>query len=479
MTLFGVVGQYFGDISNEYLTKTAVLLPKSTSNSYTVPMSELPRKLGNNLILRWGTPSDIEELAQFNINVHSDNPQHPETWLANWTRDLMNGRHPTTSASDFTVVVDENDGGKIVSSMNLISQTWCYAGIEFKVGRPELVGTFDNYRRKGLVRAQFDAIHAKSSARGEMVQAITGIPWYYRQFGYEMALNLSGSRSYFWHRTGNSPDTINTPYQLRPATPEDVPLLTELYQAHCQYDLVHRVRDEALWRYELFKTSTNTPYNRQVEMIETAVSQEVIGYVEAKQWGQRFVVREFGVKAGVSWRPALFAALKAFKEKATVLNEERQAAPISYVAFNLGQSHPVYSALGNQLESVTPSYAWYIRVPQLSEFLMHIASVFEERLAKSVLAGHSGRHKVMLFHDTIQLVFENGRLKSTAPYKAKDLMDADAYFPDLTFLQLLFGRNTHQELKSAVADSYINRGETAVLFDILFPKQHSNVIGLG
>jgi len=62
------------------------------------------------------------------------------------------------------------------------------------VGRPELVGTHPDYRRRGLIRAQFKIIHQWSAARGHAMQAITGIPWYYRQFGYEMALELHGSR---------------------------------------------------------------------------------------------------------------------------------------------------------------------------------------------------------------------------------------------------------------------------------------------
>ncbi len=71
-----------------------------------------------------------------------------------------------------------------------------------KVGRIELVGTDPAYRRQGLIRQQMDAIHKRSAAKGEMIQAITGIPWYYRQFGYEMALNLGGSREFFLGSTG-------------------------------------------------------------------------------------------------------------------------------------------------------------------------------------------------------------------------------------------------------------------------------------
>ena len=37
-------------------------------------------------------------------------------------------------------------------------QTWTYGGVPFEVGRPELVATHPDYRRRGLVRAQFEAV---------------------------------------------------------------------------------------------------------------------------------------------------------------------------------------------------------------------------------------------------------------------------------------------------------------------------------
>ncbi len=41
---------------------------------------------------------------------------------------------------------------------------------------------------------QFEEVHKWSAERGHKVQVITGIPYYYRQFGYEMALDLTGRR---------------------------------------------------------------------------------------------------------------------------------------------------------------------------------------------------------------------------------------------------------------------------------------------
>lgn len=140
-------------------------------------IGRLPLKLGEGLFLRWAELSDLEELIRFNIQIHSPDPDKPVRWLGEWTRDLMVGDHPTTKASDFTVVVDQTQNGKIVSSLNLISQTWMFAGIPIGVGRIELVGTDLAYRRRGLIRSQMAIIHDLSRSKGEHIQAITGIPW--------------------------------------------------------------------------------------------------------------------------------------------------------------------------------------------------------------------------------------------------------------------------------------------------------------
>jgi GNAT superfamily N-acetyltransferase len=152
----------------------------------------LPQSLGNGLALRLATPDDTEALAEFNTLVHLEEGEPPD-FLRDWTRVLMSGDHPTTSAADF-VVIENAEDHKIVSAACLIPQVWAYDGIDFKVGRPELVGTDPAYRRRGLSRKIFETIHALSAAYGHQVQGITGIPWFYRQFGYEYALELGGRR---------------------------------------------------------------------------------------------------------------------------------------------------------------------------------------------------------------------------------------------------------------------------------------------
>jgi len=175
--------------------------------------SNFIRDLGDGLILRRSTLADAEKLAEFNSRIHSeDGPEKPDDRLGWWTRDLLELPHPTFGAGDFTIV-EEQATGRIVSSLNHISQIWTYDGIPFKVGRPELVGTLPEFRNRGLVRIQFEEIHKWSSERGEMVQAITGIPYFYRMFGYEMAMDLDGARSGFEMNLPKLEDNQTEPYR--------------------------------------------------------------------------------------------------------------------------------------------------------------------------------------------------------------------------------------------------------------------------
>ena len=168
-----------------------------SSASWEATMREVGRKvlikdLGDGLVLRHATTADTDALAAFNARIHREVDPNVTAFVAHWTKDLMSGRHPSVRACDFTIVEDTRTE-QIASSLCLISQTWSYGGIEFGVGRPELVGTDPEYRR-GLVREQFQVIHEWSRQRGELAQAITGIPNFYRQFGYEMTVDLDSYR---------------------------------------------------------------------------------------------------------------------------------------------------------------------------------------------------------------------------------------------------------------------------------------------
>ncbi|MFZ0547971.1 MAG: GNAT family N-acetyltransferase [Candidatus Promineifilaceae bacterium] len=440
-------------------------------------MSELlnlPRDLGDGLVLRWATAEDAEALAEFNFRHHNDDPMgKPETWLKEWTRDLLDGGHPTTGPQDVTVVVDENDGGKIVSAVFLISQTWRYDDVVFGCGMPELVATDEAYRRRGLVRLQMDAIHALSQKKGELVQIIAGIPWYYRQFGYEMALDLGGGVRVPVDLIAALPESEKEQYHLRPAETVDLSDLKALYERGCERSLISCVRDDTVWCHEIEKGLERPVSHRHMEMIETAEG-NTVGYVQIHTFPAPYQLNELEIYPGHSLRAVCLFLCRAIKAQIEETGLEKKP---KILYFSLGQSHPAYDALGT-LGNWRRPYARFVRVPDLSRFLLHIRPVLERRLAESVMAGHNGCLKLNFYTSQLKVDIEAGKITAVEPYIPDDFFDFDVFFPDLTFLQVLFGRRDLEELRHIYADCFPRNDESALLLKILFPKSSSYVINV-
>ena len=120
-------------------------------------------------------------------------------------------------------------------------------------------------------------------------------------------------------------------------------------------------------------------------------------------------------------------------------------------------------------------YAWYIRVPHIPAFLKQVSPALERRLAESVMAGHSGELKLSFYRSGVRLVFEQGHITAIDPWKPTPDDGGNAAFPNLTFLQLLFGYRSMDELRQAFADCWAGGNAARALLDALFPKRNSDV----
>jgi hypothetical protein len=82
------------------------------------------RDLGDGPVLRRATRADAAALAAFNADrVRFQDASASFAPLGVWTRDLLEGRHPTFAPDD-GLIVEETRTGAIVSFMLLVPQTW-------------------------------------------------------------------------------------------------------------------------------------------------------------------------------------------------------------------------------------------------------------------------------------------------------------------------------------------------------------------
>jgi GNAT superfamily N-acetyltransferase len=440
------------------------------------------RDLGNGLILRWSTPEDTEHIAQLaSIVFRSKETEPPNQRLADEIRRLMRGDNPLMGPHDYGVIEDTTkEGNPLVACTCLWRHDWEYEGVPFSVGRPEIVATDPSYRHRGLIRALFEMVHARCKSEGLLVQAITGISYFYRQFGYEYALDLGGKRVTYLPLIPKLKDGESEQYTLRDATVQDISALQQCYNQLRSTSIVWATIPDYFWQYhiESWQTHPEKGWTINIQMIADS-NGAVQGYVTlaSRRWGRDLVVWDMQTAPGSNVQAMMPSVLRALHSYGLQLPTSKpDVEALSEISFILGRAHPIYDALGNELAPFyEPPYAWYIRVQDLPAFIRVIAPVLEKRLAHSVVAGYSGELKLDFYKGGLHMVFEQGRLTSVAPWRVPVYdSNAGAGFAPLVFLQLLFGYRSLDELRHAFPEVWANN-ETTTLLKALFPNRPSYV----
>jgi len=443
------------------------------------------KQFDDGLVLRRGRKSDADRLSAFFEETLSDEdePRGPANPVGIWTRDLFTRPHPTTGPRNFTIVEDTREN-RIVSALGLISQTWAYEGVEFGVGQTELVATDPGYRNRGLVREQFDVMHRWSRRRGHLAQVVEGIPYFYRQFGYEMCLPLHGFRAGAADLLPKPGDRVRRTTRpsgcsLRPAEGRDIPFLRRLRdRAHARW-LVSAVWDEAMWRYQLTGRTPGSAVALEWRVIEDPCGAPcgcLAFYPRFHEGG--FNVIELELAEGASWLSLMPSILEHVREAGEHCARET-GQPFTTFRFALGTEHPAYEAASQSVPVSRPPYRWYVRVPNVAAFINRIVPALEKRLAASNAAGYSGDLKLSFYRDGVRIVFDKGRIVRVRRWPRPGDANAGAKFPDLSFLQLLFGCRSFAELEEWYADCYTRGNDARMLLRSLFPKRPSNVHGIG
>ncbi|GHO45323.1 GNAT family N-acetyltransferase [Ktedonospora formicarum] len=446
------------------------------------------KQLGDGLVLRWSTPEDTEGLAHLvgmAFRHKADQPLNKS--LAEFVRSLMTGRCPFTTPYDYGLVEDTSrKGHPIVACASLWRHDWEYEGIRFPIGRPEMVASDPQYRHQGLIRELFAMLHAQSESEGRIVQGVTGIPYFYRQFGYEYALDLGGSQTVKLAHIPPLKAGEQERCTLRRATVEDIPFIQKCYTQRQGESIVWNALPDAFWRFNIeeweIEPAPGRPRNvhNDVQIIVDPQGCS-LGYVftAARRWEELFRVWAMDLVAGVNARelmPSLLRALKTLGEQAIVEDSENE--PMQSIKLYLGGTHPLYDAFSKQLAPVSEKpYAWYVRVSDLPAFMRLIAPALERRLADSILAGYRGEVKLNFFRDGLRLVFQDGKLTQAEPWRAPIYEpNESASFAPLVFLQLLFGRRSLEELEHVFPETRVSP-DTEIVLHTLFPTRPSFVYG--
>jgi hypothetical protein len=347
------------------------------------------------------------------------------------------------------------------------------------VGRPELVGTLPDYRGRGLVRALFDVVHERSAALGHELQVITGIPHFYRQFGYTMAVDLADPHAAFpLHGLADPVPDYQPSFTLRPAAEADIPSINRWYDYMARERLLTEFRSADEWRYEILGRSPASGQKMAYLIIENQAG-EGVGYIEL------FANLPSGDNPSIECNSYVVGDQSSYLETFdNVMRGIKNWAEVRYgycpplLMFGAGIHETLDRLIDRTRGGSTHyrEYMWYLRVPNPITFFRLIQPVLERRLAGSGANCYSGELKIGFYDLTgISLTFERGQLTCIKPVSGKD--GYDAAFPWHLLWNVVFGHHHYDEIRNILPEAWAT-GKGAVLLDALFPKQKSWLKGL-
>jgi len=439
--------------------------------------------LGDGYTLRWATPSDRDSLLDLYGYVFRDetNGAH-NTYLMAYADDLLSGRHPMGSPDDFAVVADADN--RIVATTVLMRMPLEYAGVAVPSGRPELVASHPDVRNRGYIRKIFQLIHAKSEARGDLMQGITGIPYYYRQFGYEYALSLGGGRIVPVQSIPTLATDQPEPFVVRRAEHSDIMQLLMLYERersrlHNQLPMLVTSRIDASYlRYTMSDVTGHEPWLPYVisrpngEVVGSFLSNRIL-WSNPARGNTTIGVFALSTEPHIQIAEVYPSICREITRIATTLPVwNNTPAPLAHIEFRLGVDHPVYRTIEQEVHKSNRPYAWYIRVADIAKLIQHLVAPIERRLSQSAMAGYNGELTFDFYRSGLQLTFSKGKINATTLPANDGSRKGNAGYPPHVFLQQLFGLHSIHELKNSNPDVY-SSAESEVLLDILFPKQSS------
>jgi hypothetical protein len=286
-----------------------------------------------------------------------------------------------------------------------------------------------------------------------------------------MTLELDAGRR--GHR-GDAPklkEGQEEPYLVRPATEADVPFIARSYDGARSRSLVSNVISLRLWRYLVPERT----FGEQFCIIATSKGERVgfLAHSDGQLWSATMRVALFELKPGANWLEVTPSVLRYLAAKGAGY-ASKESKDFAWIAFQLGTQHPAYEAMPDFLQPGGDPYTFYIRVPDLPAFLRLVAPVLEERLARSIAPGWTGELKLSFFRDGLRMAFTRGKLTTCEQWPPTQGGES-ACFREGTFLHLLFGLHSLEELRHLNPDCYACDSNAKALLHILFPKQPSSV----
>lgn len=395
--------------------------------------------LPDGLLLRGAVPADLDQIAALLVDRGE-------------AADALDHRlvvtDPEAGWDGCAVVVD---GARVVSTLTLLDErVRVRAGdtaVVLPAGQIELVATDRGYEGRGLVRALVDWAHRRGSERGQLVQVMLGIPYFYRQFGYSYAIPIPPTRPL----VAAPPESADV---VRAATVEDVPALVALQDAAQAGAEVAMPHPGPRWGWLLAREgSTQWLVERRGE---------VVGSVRATPPDEGVRLAELAARDAAATHALLAHAVTLAGGEATDVEVTERAG--------------VPGLDGLLATGATKPESYYVRVPDPVALLEALRPVLGTRLRAAGLGEAKGEALLSFFRSHVRFDYADGEVgpvQAGGPLQAPGAVGGAGIAPDL-LADLVFGPLGFAGLAAVHPDVYAASGFE--LAAALFPPVRADLL---
>jgi predicted N-acetyltransferase YhbS len=339
------------------------------------------------------------------------------------------------------------DGDRVVSTATLLHETVSIGGIDVPTGQVEMVATVASHEGRGLVRALMLEAHRRSAARGDLLQVMVGIPYFYRQFGYSYAMPIPLA----WDVPTAPP--VDPAITVRVAGTNDIDQMAGLQDAAQAGADVRMPHSAGCWRWLVQRSgSTQLVAERGSSIVATA----------------RQTPPDDGVVLGelAGSAEGLCAIVAAGARHGEVALLERTTPTVDALLHDIAEAP----------NAPERSREWfYARIPELAPLLDHLRPVLLDRFRSSAIGGH---HDVLLssWRSHVRFSIDDDVVSSVVaggPEQAPISKGGSGVPPD-ALAPLLLGPFGAGGLESRHGDVLLGRQRE--LMEALFPPVSSDVM---
>ena len=355
-------------------------------------------------------------------------------------------QHPEMTWEHFFMVKNE---GVVIAVLVLIPQRWVLSDIELKVAEMGCVGTDPDYRGMGAQRILNDKFDEYAANQGYDLCVLAGIPYLYRQFGYNYAVDLDFKTAIETRKITGTECKL----QVRAFKETDIPRARELLEISQSKHLVHSKRTPEIW---LLQHKTDTYGAEPFEAFSLIDGAEAVAYIRLSQESDALIIREMGYVS------------EEYVEKALgCIREMAERKRLKKIVSKLHYSHPLTRLLVKDGGKSNDPYAWQVKIIDYERIIGRLKPLLEKRIRRSSYRGLTETINLNFWKFNIRMEIEDGEIKTIS--RSKETRDRNIGLNPYVFPKLMLGYRSIDELEYSYPDCIINP-EYRQLVRTLFPK---------